>query len=211
MNLHTTLPAVLVMTRWWASGPVKTRLSADLGQAAAREVYRQMVEQLWAGLACQDFRRMLWISPGTQIAASATWLKGAAAVLAQPDGDLGVRLQTAIEQTFSHDSPAWAAVIGTDAPEIDAAWLLGVGEALTTFDVVLTPSFDGGYALLALKQPCAALFQDIPWSTAEVLAITLQRAKDEGLSVFCTATVRDLDDIHDLRQLQADGWLPQTD
>ena len=211
MNPCAALPVVLVMTRWWATGPVKTRLAADVGQVAAREIYRQMVEQLWAGLACEDFQRVLWISPSHELAACARWLEGAAAVLAQPDGDLGVRLQTAMEHTFSHGSPAWVAVIGSDAPAIDAVWLAAVGKALTTFDVVLTPSFDGGYALLALKQPCAALFQDIPWSTAEVLAITLQRAKDEGLSVFCTATVRDLDDIHDLRQLQADGWLPQTD
>lgn len=205
------LPAVLVMTRWWAEGPVKTRLAAGVGQDAAREIYRQMVETLWQRLDSAALQRVLWISPATALAACADWLQGAAAVVAQPEGDLGARLRAAVEHAFAQaQTPPWVAVIGTDAPELDAAWILRVGEALLEHDVVITPSADGGYALLALKQTNATLFADIPWSTPEVLQITLQRAADAGLSVLCTNAVRDLDDVEDLRVLQAEGWIPPT-
>lgn len=207
-----SLPTVLVMTRWWAEGPVKTRLAVDLGQDSAREIYRQMVETLWQRLDSPELRRVLWISPAAKLDACTRWLPGATQILAQPDGDLGARLQAAVEHAFSQPEdgvlqPKWVAVIGTDAPELDAAWILRAGEALDHHDVVITPSEDGGYALLAVKQAHATLFADIPWSTPKVLQVTLRRAADAGLSVFCTATVRDLDDVEDLRVLQAEGWL----
>ena len=78
------MPAVLIMTRWWAEGPVKTRLAADLGQDAAREIYRQMVEQLWQRLDSPQLSRVLWVSPATKRAACTQWLENAADVLAQP-------------------------------------------------------------------------------------------------------------------------------
>jgi uncharacterized protein len=209
MNLSEPLPKVLVMSRWWAEGPVKTRLAADVGQDAAREIYRQMAESLWQRLDSRSLQRVLWISPANRLTECAQWLPGATEVLAQPDGDLGVRLAAAVEHAFADSNPpSWVAVIGTDAPELDAAWLLRVGEALIEHDVVITPSEDGGYALLALKQPHAALFADIPWSTPEVLKVTLQRVRQTGLSATCTAPVCDLDDIEDLRALQAQGWIP---
>jgi rSAM/selenodomain-associated transferase 1 len=207
MNPPASLPAVLVMTRWWAEGPVKTRLAADLGQEAARELYRRLAEDLWKNLQSTSLQRLLCVSPADQVENTSEWLAGADVVLAQPEGDLGIRMKLLMHHALQELMAPWVAVVGTDAPAIDAAWVLKAGQQLVDHDVVITPSLDGGYALLAFTQPHAELFSDIPWSTAEVLAVTQQRALEAGLKIFLTEPVVDLDDIHDLHALQADGWL----
>lgn len=167
-----------------------------------------MVEKLWRDLEHPQLQRHLWVAPPESLEACAAWLPGATCARPQPEGDLAPRLQAAFAEAFSGDqAPAWAAVLGTDCPALDAGFLLFAGRALQEADVVISPTLDGGYALLGLKRPQPRLFEDIPWSTPEVLETTLQRAKEMGLSVIQTATLRDLDDVEDYEQLKAEGLL----
>ena len=198
-------PAVLVFARWWADGPVKTRLAEGIGQPAAREVYRALAAQVWHGLESPRLERQLWAAPAEALAEVAAWL-GAERACAQPDADLGTRLTAAFAAAFADGVP-WAAVVGTDAPAIDARRVLQAGAALDQADAVLIPAEDGGYAALALKAPQPALLQDVPWGTAEVLAVTLTRARDAGLEVRVLDAVRDLDTVEDLLALRAAGLL----
>ena len=198
-------PAVLVMARYWEHGPVKTRLAADLGQEAARRIYRNMVETLWEGLEHPQLARHLWISTPEHLEACRLWLPKADRIDAQPEGDLGQRMARAFRD--AQDLP-WCAVIGTDCPALDASAVLAAGSALDHADLSLIPTFDGGYALLASRDPIPDLFDDMPWSTSQVLDATLHRAAHLGLKVFVGKTQRDLDDLSDLRMLQAQGRLP---
>lgn len=200
-----------MLAKYWEIGPVKTRLAADLGQESARAIYRDMVHKLWCGLEHTALQRHLWVAQAETEEACRQWLPGATHTHSQPEGDLTPRLQMAFQQAFAREPELpWAAVLGTDCPALDAAFLLQAGKHLDRAEVVLTPTFDGGYALLALRQPQPQLFEDMPWSTPEVLPTTLHRAAELGLSVFQTQTLRDLDDIHDYRLLQAEGLLPQA-
>jgi glycosyltransferase A (GT-A) superfamily protein (DUF2064 family) len=52
-----------------------------------------------------------------------------------------------------------------------------------------------------MKQLHAILFQGIPWSTGDVLAQSLKRAAEVGLSVGVTPTWYDIDTIQDLQRL----------
>jgi MoaA/NifB/PqqE/SkfB family radical SAM enzyme len=69
-------------------------------------------------------------------------------------------------------------VIDSDTPTLPTAYL---AQALGFFadretDVVLGPTDDGGYFLIGLRQSCPALFENMPWSTAEVRPETLRHA-----------------------------------
>jgi glycosyltransferase A (GT-A) superfamily protein (DUF2064 family) len=68
-------------------------------------------------------------------------------------------------------------------------------------DVVLGPCEDGGYYLIGVRQPCAALFYDIPMSTPRVAAETLQRAEENGLRVALLPRWYDVDVYADLQRL----------
>jgi len=203
-SLHP--PAVVVMARWWAEGAVKTRLAASIGQDAAREIYRKLVEKVWADLTQADIACLLHFTPAQHAEVMARWLPGAAAYQPQADGDLGQRMLTALRQATSVERP-WVAVVGTDAPQMSAAFLLESAKLLDHADAVMTPTLDGGYALLMMKTVHASLFADIPWSTAQVAAQTRERATGSGLTLVETKQVRDLDEVADLEALQQQGYL----
>lgn len=58
--------------------------------------------------------------------------------------------------------------------------------------------------LVGLKRPHPGLFEDIAWSTPEVLACTLRRAEEIGLPVTLLPTSCDVDEPEDFRRLQAE-------
>lgn len=206
MSLAAPLPAVVVMARWWAEGPVKTRLAAALGQEKARQVYRELVEIVWRGLEDPGLKRQCHFTPTSAAIAMEHWLPSASPPLPQADGDLGQRMIAALDHALTEPRP-WVAVVGTDAPQLDAPFLHHAAQALDHADVVMTPTLDGGYAMLAMKQLHSELFRDIAWSTADVAAQTRARAKDAGLCLVETEQVRDLDEFADLQALQQQGYL----
>jgi hypothetical protein len=63
---------------------------------------------------------------------------------------------------------------------------------------VIHPTFDGGYALLGLKQFHPSLFSGIEWSTASVAAATIARIRALGWSFHLGETLRDIDTPEDL-------------
>jgi len=67
--------------------------------------------------------------------------------------------------------------------------------------VVLGPSQDGGYYLIGLKRPHRSLFERITWSTADVLALTIERATDMNLPLQLLPMWYDVDDTVTLRLL----------
>jgi hypothetical protein len=76
---------------------------------------------------------------------------------------------------WPHDRTAL--LIGTDAPAIDAGCLQRAAAALQDHDAVFVPAVDGGYALVGLKHPSAALFLGMTWSHDRVMADTRARLR----------------------------------
>jgi rSAM/selenodomain-associated transferase 1 len=91
------------------------------------------------------------------------------------------------------------AIIGTDTPAVSRATVGEALDALDGADVVVGPAEDGGYYLLALREPQHQLFEGVAWSTSTVLAETLGRARDQGLRVHQLPRLRDIDTPEDLR------------
>jgi rSAM/selenodomain-associated transferase 1 len=193
---------VLVFARDPDAGPVKTRLAATIGDAAARTAYRRLAETVWRGLEHPRLERRLWVAPAASVASMAAWLCGADAVLGQPEADLGARLDAAFAEAFAHGAP-WAAAVGTDAPTLDATMVLRAGAALDEHDAAIVPALDGGYALLALARPAPELFGAMPWSTPRLLEATLARVAELGWSAAVLTAVRDVDDAADLAAWEA--------
>ncbi|MGH2922346.1 MAG: TIGR04282 family arsenosugar biosynthesis glycosyltransferase [Gaiellaceae bacterium] len=65
-------------------------------------------------------------------------------------------------------------------------------------DVVLGPALDGGYWLIAMREPSDAPFDAIPWSTPAAFAVTVQQCEEAGLEVATIDPWRDIDTPVDL-------------
>lgn len=177
-------------------GYVKTRLSAQLGDQVAVDIYRQLGKRVVDQVAV-GHKVTVWHAPSDAAAQMRDWL-GDHEYLPQCEGDLGARLEGAFRTHFDRgETPVVA--IGADAPDVTASSITAATNALEQADVAIGPALDGGYYLLALKRRCPGLFQGIPWGTADVFQLTLAACKRRHYTVVELEPLRDLDN--------ADDWL----
>jgi rSAM/selenodomain-associated transferase 1 len=106
-----------------------------------------------------------------------------------------------------------ACLVNSDSPTLPTAFLVGAAEVLAQPGdrMVLGAADDGGYYLIGMKSPHAALFQDVAWSTDQVSAQTLAQAKRVGLDVVTLPTWFDVDDVATLTRLVDDLTTTQPD
>jgi rSAM/selenodomain-associated transferase 1 len=97
-------------------------------------------------------------------------------------------------------------LIGSDIPTLPIEHIQEAFMLLkdSRCDAVLGPSSDGGYYLVGARAAHRALFENITWSTASVLAETLAQAHRHGLSVSLLPSWYDVDEQEDLRRLVSD-------
>jgi uncharacterized protein len=116
-------------------------------------------------------------------------------VLAQVEGDLGQRLRQAIRHLLDLGH-AGAILVNSDSPTLPAAILHDAICAVRSGDaIVLSPAQDGGYTLVGMSRTHSRIFEDIPWSTAAVYRVTLERAAEIGIPVANVAAWYDVDDL----------------
>jgi hypothetical protein len=98
---------------------------------------------------------------------------------------------------------AGVCLVNSDSPTLPTTFLRDAVTALMQPGerMVLGVAEDGGYYLIGLKSPHAALFHDIDWSTDRVSAQTLERAHRMDLEVVELPPWFDVDDAGDLARL----------
>src|SRR5512144_876417 len=187
--------ALVVFVKHPAPGAVKTRLAEAVGPAVAAELYRALAEHVLESTtpAPGDYERLVFFDPPQARDEMRAWLPGVR-LLAQSEGDLGTRLSDATARAFARGASR-VAVVGTDAPGLARETVVSALDALDAADVAIGPSADGGYHLLALRQPRPELFGGIAWSTPSVAAETRARAAAAGLVVHELAVLRDVDTL----------------
>jgi glycosyltransferase A (GT-A) superfamily protein (DUF2064 family) len=128
----------------------------------------------------------------------------------QGEGDLGERLFKGIADLLAAGH-AGAILINSDSPTLPPAILQAAVDAVADGDrLVLSPAIDGGYTLIGLAAAHRRLFEDIPWSTETVFALTLERAREIRLPVVILDPWYDIDDATSYAMLEAelDGQCP---
>jgi uncharacterized protein len=119
-------------------------------------------------------------------------------LIPQRGEELGERLENAFG-TLSSLGYRSRVVIGTDAPDLPLSYIV---EAFRSIDggndAVFGPAEDGGYYLVGLAGASGGLFRDIPWSGPQVLARSLQRAREAALATALLPIWYDVDCFEDL-------------
>ncbi len=192
--------ALVVFVKHPRPGAVKTRLAAAIGPDAAAELYRALAEHvLEATTPAGEYERLVFFDPPEALEEMRAWLPGVR-LLAQHGEDLGARMADAFARAFARGASR-VAIVGTDAPSVSRETVAEALAALGGADAALGPSEDGGYYLLALREPRPELFAGIAWSTPAVAAETRARAAALQLTLRELPALRDLDTLDDLRGL----------
>lgn len=196
-----------LFAKFWEPGRVKTRLAATLGDQLACELYKIFLFHLLNSIAPATVRETVVFSPPSREAdfreaISSDWM-----FEPQSDGDLGDRMRNFFAGRLPADQssePATKVVaIGADCPQLTATEIQTAFDQLDQSDVVIGPSTDGGYYLLGMKGSIAEVFDDIDWSTSQVLAQTTARLDQQGKSYRLLEAKTDVDDEEALRQMLA--------
>lgn len=159
------------------SGAVKTRLAAAASPAWAGQVAEAFLLDVLDRLADVPARRVLAFAPADAEGYFAEVAAGRFTLVAQGDGDLGVRTARFFTGQLPA-APAGVVLVGTDSPTMPVAYVGQTFAELRRADVVLGPATDGGYYLIGCARRVPPVFDGVPWSTPEVLAATVARLED---------------------------------
>ncbi len=197
--------ALALMVKVPFAGPVKTRLTPPLSPEEAATLstcfLRDMTTNVFS-LNSNGTEGVVLYTPADAEAFLHSLLPDGFKLVAQRGETLGERLINAAAELLSNGFES-VCLINSDSPTLPGE-ILRAATSLLAQDgdrVVLGPSEDGGYYLIGLKRPHRELFERIAWSTAEVLAHTIERAADINLPVELLPTWYDVDDAATLRLL----------
>ena len=214
--------AVAVLAKAPVAGLAKTRLIPALGAKGAARAQRQFTRQILQTARSAALGPVsLWCAPDAQHRFFRAVRPGVDLCLPQPDGDLGHRMGVAFVYHFAGQPAASARrpsqsqsrsqqpvpllLVGTDCPALTPGHLQQAALALQEHDVVLIPAEDGGYVLIGMRRWVPEVFEDITWSTNQVLTQTRQRLRDARASWKELPALWDVDEPADWNRLQS--WL----
>jgi rSAM/selenodomain-associated transferase 1 len=195
--------AIAVLAKAPNPGFAKTRLIPMLGEDGAARLQARLIERAVAAACAAGIGPVtVWATPDpTHKIFQTLRARHHLALARQCDGDLGARMLAAITAA---NGPTL--VIGTDCPALTADHLRTAAVILREgSDAVVFPAEDGGYVLIGMRQPQPALFANMQWSTADVMAQARQRLRAGGLSWQEPVTLWDVDLPADLERLHDVG------
>lgn len=204
--------ALIIFAKEPVPGRVKTRLARDVGEQAAAELYSAMLDDVMAKAALLEDVRLLvfWATKEGEFPLFPAIPR--LEMFEQHGADLGERMANAFMAAFE-EGVEECCIIGSDLPDLPHEYLRQAFRTLEdeNTDTVLGPCSDGGYYLLGMRRFCSRLFEDVPWSTSQVLKTTLERARESGLAVELLPEWHDIDTLEDLRRLAlSSGKAPRT-
>lgn len=200
--------ALIIFQKNAVLGKVKTRLGASIGAEKALEVYNWLTAYTHEQVKGLKVDKFLFYSEFIPEHSNEDLPSYQFEI--QTGKNLGTRMSNAFALLFAKGYKN-VVVIGTDCPNLKTEDLNQAFLNLSQADLVLGPAKDGGYYLIGMSQFIPEIFKDIPWSTSEVLDMTLERANALEIDYKFLSTHTDIDTLEDLELLLSQKKLPISD
>ena len=192
--------ALAVFVKTPGHSPVKTRLAAAIGPAAAAEFYGLSLAAVAATMAAvTPTLRAYWAVAEAEAEREPLWQRFP--TVSQGLGSLGARLDCVYRTLRErHDRVLLA---GADAPLLSAVLLQAAVASLDAADFALCRSRDGGYALFAGRIALPSqLWTAVPYSCPQTAEVFARLLRDQGTLVELPP-LDDVDTPADLERLAA--------
>jgi rSAM/selenodomain-associated transferase 1 len=207
--------ALGLMAKAPLAGEVKTRLVPPLTPREAAELnicfLRDMAANIQSVSETVESSGLVVYTPTGSESAFDGVLPVGFKLLAQRGTSLGERLCNATDDLLREGHSA-VCLINSDSPTLPKSILIRAVELLAIDGdrVVLGAAEDGGYYLIGLKHAHRNLFNQIAWSTPDVLARTRERAAEIDLPVEMLPPWYDVDDAETLNRLCEDLFFSES-
>ena len=172
--------ALILFTKNPELGKVKTRLAKTIGDEKALEIYIKLLQHTKEIVQELDVDKFVFYSEA--VIDDDIWEPSKFNKKVQFGSDLGSRMHNAFGDLFQLDYQS-VCIIGSDCYELNSEIIAGAFDDLTRNDVVIGPTFDGGYYLLGMNKLVPELFENKNWSTETVYNETLTDFKNLALSI----------------------------
>lgn len=199
---------LVVMAKAPRPGAVKTRLTSSLPVQVVTMFYRCLLEDTLALARSLDGVEIAIMCPKSDVNELAQ-LAGPEVCVVPQEGE---GLAAGLISVFAHFAGDQRRVIAfnSDSPHLPDSVLLDAFEMLVGHDMVVGPTFDGGYYLVGAKASHPTLFANDGMSTGSAMEQLLSRAGVLELSVGSVQPFYDIDVADDLTRLAAELRLTPT-
>lgn len=178
------------------AGKAKTRLAAGVGSQPAAQLAEAFLHDTIELLERSEWTRTIVAATepfaGDFLRGHEMWM--------QPEGTLDQRIEAILRRAL-RDAPA-AFAMGADSPGLPARYLEEARKRLRDSDVVLGPSYDGGFYLIGVKNCPEGMLRGIEWSRPDTLWQTVAQLKRQDLTVALLPEWFDVDTVEDLSLLE---------
>jgi uncharacterized protein len=211
---------LVIMAKAPRPGAVKTRLTPSLSPEAVTAFYRCLLDDTLALARSLRGVEVAVMCPDPDVSELADLVGSGASVVAQKGEGLAAGLISVFTH-FAGNPQRRIVAFNSDSPHLPPSVLEEAFEALAADDMVVGPTYDGGYYLVGAKASHPTLFTDDGMGTVSALERLLSRARFLELSVGFTEPFYDVDVADDLTRLATElrlaparaprtaGWLKQ--
>jgi hypothetical protein len=191
---------LVIMAKAPRSGSVKTRLAKTLPEQAVTELYRCLLDDTIALAQALDHAEVAVMCPVSDVEELSRAVVKTVRVVPQTGDGLAAGLASVFAQ-FAAFGRQRIIAFNSDSPHLPVSVLETAFDALTTCDLVVGPTHDGGYYLVGATASRPGLFAKDGMGTANALEALLERASNLQLSVRVIDPFYDIDVAADLSKL----------
>lgn len=206
LSYNASLPSrnhkrtLVIMAKAPRPGMVKTRLSQSLPSPAITALYRCLLEDTVALAKSLNGVELAVMCPAPDVQELTRLLGNAVQIVPQKDEGLAAGL-ISVFRHFTAAGQHHVIAFNSDSPHLAPSVLHSAFEILAMHDVVIGPTYDGGYYLVGAKAAHPALFVNDGLGTRSALDRLLTRTKALELSTHLTEPFYDIDVADDLIRL----------
>ncbi len=193
--------ALIVFTRNPELGKCKTRLAKTIGNEAALNIYKYLLQHTANVAKRVNTDRYVFYSE--QIIENDIWTAEAFNKNLQNGNDLGERMYNAFHYLFEMGYSK-VIIIGSDLLDLNEDLISNAYSKLDSHDYVLGPAMDGGYYLLGMKANNEDLFRNKEWGTDTVFKDSLNNLQNSKV-----ALIQELNDIDTFEDIEPYNELKQ--
>ena len=185
---------IIVLAKAPILGEVKTRIGKNIGMERSKWIYEQLLSHTSNVTKKTKIKTVLFKNKNHE--KLETLFKHSIASKFQLGRSLGEKMENAFQWAFKKKYKK-IILIGADLWTLNEKIIIDSFKLLDKFNLVIGPSYDGGYFLIGMKKPNENIFKNIPWSTNNVLEKTISKMKTRKISFLEIA--KDIDSFSDLK------------
>lgn len=193
----TSKSALIIFARNPELGKCKTRLAKTIGDEAALNIYKHLLNH--TATISANVKADKYVFYSETIKKDDLWNPDVFRKKPQYGYDLGSRMENAFSELFQLGYEK-IIIIGSDALDLTTNNIDDAFQMLNTDDFVIGPAKDGGYYLLGMKTLYDSLFKDKDWGSSSVLKDTLDDIQNNNFSLL--EELNDIDTFDDVKPYQ---------